>query len=84
MLHVKAPSPLALGVAIALETPAVTGLVITGGFTELLQHIPQPIIFVPPSEVTFPPQTAVDPVTEETDDVEIVALAKVVNVWGSP
>ena len=64
MLLVKFPVPL----------PFVVFELLVVGLLDVFQQTPLAVTVAPPSELTFPPQTALDVVIEDTELVDTVGL----------
>lgn len=57
-----------------MPLPFVVFELLVVGLVEVLQQTPLAVTVAPPSEVTFPPQTALDVVIEDTELVDTVGV----------
>ena len=77
---VCAVSPVILEVKLPVPVPLVVLLLLIVGLGEVLQHTPRAVIVLYPSEVTFPPHTALFAVIEVTFAVVTLGI-EVLCVW---
>lgn len=70
ILLVKPPVPL----------PFVVFELLVVGLVDVLQQTPLVVTVAPPSEVTFPPQTALDELIDETEFVVTVGVLPLLSV----
>ena len=63
-----------------MPDPFVVFELLVVGLVEVLQQTPLAVTVVPPSEVTFPPQTALDAVIEDTKLVVTVGVPVALSV----
>lgn len=57
-----------------MPLPSVVFELLVVGLVDVLQQTPLAATIAPPSELTFPPQTALDVVIEETELVDMVGV----------
>jgi hypothetical protein len=83
---VPADNPVRLLVKVPVPVPSVVLESVMVGFAAVAQQVPLAVIVPPPSEMIFPPETAVVKVIEETTVVVRVAttIRVVVNVTSFP
>ena len=73
-------SPVILEIKLPVPLPLVVLLLFIVGLGEVLQHTPRAVTVAPPSEVTFPPHTALFGVIEVTFAVVILGMVAL-GVW---